>query len=277
MSEFLSIMVAPFVACLVLVGIHAYLGIHVLQRGIIFVDLALAQVAALGMAVAALLGLAPDGREAYLFALLFALGGAGVLTFSRPGRAPIPQEAVIGVVYATAAAAMVLVTAQAPHGAEAVQALLVGSILWVNWSEIGTMALLYGAVGWFHWSRRERFLALSFDPERAQREGWSWPFWDFLFYATFALVVTKSVQVAGVLLVFSFLVVPAMAGALLASRLRDRLLFGWGIGVAVSVVGITASYVWDLPTGAVVVCTFGLALLLIGLIARWKGITKGAY
>jgi len=260
----------PFLACLVLTGIHVYLGLHVLARGVIFVDLALAQVAALGITVAFLAGHPIQSDAAYWYALAFTVGGALLFSASRMRRAPIPQEAIIGIVYAVSAAAAVLVVDRAPQGSEHIKQLLVGSILTVTPREVGALAILYAVIGVIHWAIRRPLLQISFDPEATLKAGRWIRWWDFLFYASFGFVVTSSVRIAGVLLVFSYLIVPAAAGALLTRSVAGRLAIGWALGSLVSVLGLAASYAWDLPTGATVVTTFGalLAVVALGLGAR---------
>ncbi len=255
----------PFLACLVLTGIHAYLGLHVLARGVIFVDLALAQVAALGITIAFLAGHTIQSDAAYWYALTFTVGGAVLFSVSRFRRAPIPQEAIIGIVYAVSAAAAVLVVDRAPQGSEHIKQLLVGSILTVTPKEVGALAILYAVIGALHWAIRRPLLQISFDPEAALRQGRWIRWWDFLFYASFGLVVTSSVRIAGVLLVFSYLIVPAAVGALLTRSVTGRLTIGWALGSLVSVIGLSASYLWDLPTGATVVTTFGALLAAVAL------------
>jgi len=261
MVEFLW---APFVACLVLTAIHVYLGLHVLARGVIFVDLALAQVAALGVTIAFLAGHPIQSEAAYWYALVFTLGGAGLFAVSRTRRTPVPQEAIIGIVYAVSAAAAVLVVDRAPQGGEHIRQILVGSILTITPAEVGTLALLYAPIGALHWLVRRPLLDISFDPDgagarRAVRA------WDFVFYASFGVVVTSSVRLAGVLLVFAYLVVPATAAAALAGSARGRLLVGWTLGVLVSAGGLGASWTWDLPTGATVVVAFGVVIAGVGI------------
>lgn len=265
MTEFFRLMAAPFVACLVLVGIHAYLGLHVLARGIIFVDLALAQMAALGAAVGVLWGLELGTRSSYGIALVFTFLGAVVFVKARLRSRQVPQEAFIGVVYAVASAATVLVMDRFPQGTEHVRDLLVGSLLWVTWEKVLLTAMLYAVIGVFHWFARRPFLALSLDSRNLSHPS----LWDFLFYATFGFVVTSSVQIAGVLLVFCFLVVPAIAATLWTKEWKSRLLFGWVFGTVVSVLGCGVSYLWDLPTGATVVCVFGIALLIFSMVRRF--------
>jgi zinc/manganese transport system permease protein len=253
----------PFLACLVLTGIHVYLGLHVLARGVIFVDLALAQMAALGIAIALLVGHPIQSEGAYWYALAFTMAGSLLFAMSRTHRAPIPQEAIIGIVYAVSAAVAVLVVDRAPQGSEHIKQLLVGSILTVSIREIGSLALLYGIVGALHWAIRRPLLEISFAPDVALAKGRWIRGWDFVFYASFGLVVTSSVQIAGVLLVFSYLIVPAAIAALLSRSIAGRLALGWTIGFIVSILGLIASAAWDLPTGATVVTTFGAVMAAI--------------
>src|SRR5215510_9129443 len=265
----LELLVVPFLACLVLTAIHVYLGLHVLARGVIFVDLALAQIAALGLAVAGLAGHPIQSEAAYWYALAFTLAGAGIFALSRLRAAPVPQEAIIGIVYAVSAAVAVLVVDRAPQGSEYIKQLLVGSILTVTPGEVATLAAIYAVVGAVHWTIRRPLLDISFDPEGARGRGRAFRAWDFAFYISFGLVVTSSVRLAGVLLVFSYLIVPSVVGALLADGVTRRLIAGWGFGVVVSVVGLLASWRWDLPTGAAIVSTFGA---LLGVVALGLGI-----
>ena len=261
-SELFSLLWAPFLMCLVLTGIHAYLGIHVLSREVVFVDIALAQIAALGATMAFLFEFTLESPVSYACGLGATLLGAVVLALTRSRERHVSHEAVIGVVYAVSAAATVLLMANAPHGAEHLRSMLVGNIITVSTAEVGKVAVLYGAVGALHWFCRRPFFTITTDPERAFREGWRVRLWDFLFYASFGLVVTSSVRIAGVLLVFAYLIVPALAGTALATATGARLLIGWSFGALVSVVGIAASAMLDLPTGATVVCVFGVLLLL---------------
>jgi len=255
---------APLLACLVLTAIHVYLGLHVLARGVIFVDLALAQVAALGVTIAFLAGHPIQSEAAYGYALVFTLGGAALLAGSRARRAPVPQEAIIGIVYAVSAAAAVLAVDRAPQSGDHIKQILVGSILTVTPAEVGTLALLYAPIGALHWLVRRPLLDISFDPDGAGARR-AVRLWDFVFYASFGVVVTSSVRMAGVLLVFAYLVVPASAAAILTRSVRARLALGWALGALVSVGGLAASWAWDLPTGATVVVAFGVVLAGIGL------------
>jgi zinc/manganese transport system permease protein len=260
----LDLLWLPFLACLVLTGIHVYLGLHVLARGVIFVDLALAQVAALGITIAFLAGHPIQSEAAYWYALAFTVGGAGLFSLTRLRRAiAIPQEAVIGIVYAVSAALTVLVVDRAPQGAEHIKQLLVGSILTVTPGETARLALLYLVIGAVHFMIRRPLLEISLDPDGATARGRALRGWDFAFYVTFGVVVTSSVRVAGVLLVFSYLIVPAAVGALLSGSVVGRLVIGWTLGAIVSALGLWASFAWDLPTGAAVVATFGALMAVV--------------
>ena len=249
----------PFLMCLVLTGIHAYLGLHVIAREVVFVDIALAQIAALGATAAFLWGYDLESWGSYAFALTFTILGASVFALTRSRERRVSQEAVIGVVYAVSAAAAVLVADRTPHGAEHLRSMLVGSILSVGGSEVLKVACLYSVIGLFHWLCRRPFLLISTNPEKAYEDGWRVRGWDFLFYASFGVVVTSSVRVAGVLLVFSYLIVPTLAANLLGGSVAQRLAVAWGFGTFVSVVAMVASAILDLPTGATVVCAFGLS------------------
>jgi zinc/manganese transport system permease protein len=262
----LDIMLPAFAECLVLVGIHSYLGIHVIKRKVIFVDLSLAQIAALGTTVAFLFGIAPESMGAYWFSLGFTFIGAAVFSVSRFRHEKIPQEAIIGLVYALAAAVAILVIDRAPQGAEHIKEILTGSILWVKWRTIGIAASIYVLVGIFHFIFRDKFILISNNPEKAYQSGIKVRMWDFLFYVTFGIVIAHSVKTAGVLLVFVFLVVPAIATLLLTDKLWLQLILGWSMGTVVSIVGLLISYLADLPSGPTVVATYGLALLLLALI-----------
>ncbi len=262
-AELFAILWAPFLMCLVLTGIHAYLGVHVLSREVVFVDIALAQIAALGATAAFLLGYETHTWESYAFGLSATLVGALVLALTRSRRRHVSQEAVIGVVYAVSSAGAVLLADRAAHGAEQVRTMLVGNLLAVQSPEVAKVAILYASIGVFHWLCRRPFFLISTDPAVAFREGWRVRLWDFLFYASFGVVVTSSVRIAGVLLVFSYLIVPALAGIMLGQTVAQKLLIGWGFGTLVSVIGMVASASLDLPTGATVVCAFGLTLIAL--------------
>ena len=261
--EILPFLLWPFIASLILTGIHAYLGVHVVERGVIFVDLALAQIAALGATIAILVGMDPHGQGAYWLSLAFTFVGAGIFAFARTRRGHIPQEAFIGIAYAVASATAILAMSKATGETEHLKDMLVGNILAVDKHEVIKTAILYGAVGIFHYIFRRKFLLISTDPAAAEARGMSIRFWDFLFYASFGFVVTSSVAIAGVLLVFCYLIVPSVGAMLFADRVGPRLAIGWTMGTLVSALGVYFSVLGDLPTGATIVCTFGGVLVLM--------------
>jgi len=266
----LQFLAAPFAASLILTGIHAYLGVHVVERGVIFVDLSLAQIAALGATIAMLMpfsGGDPHGRSVYWVSLAFTFIGAAIFSLVRTRRARIPQEAIIGITYAVASAAAILAMSKSTSQAEHLKDMLVGNIIAVSWHDVLKTAGLYGAVGLFHYVYRKQFLAISLNHEQAEATGLNVRLWDFLFYASFGLVVTSSVRIAGVLLVFSYLIVPALAGIAFGGPIATRLWVGWAFGTLVSLIGIVASAALDLPTGATVACAFGVTVLAWGGVA----------
>ena len=271
----LELLWVPFLACLVLTAIHVYLGLHVLARGVIFVDLALAQVAGLGVTVAFLAGHPIQSEAAYWYALAFAVGGAALFALTRAAPGRLPQEAVIGIVYAVSAALAVLVVDRAPQGAEHIKQLLVGDVLTVSPAEVGRLAVLYAVIGLLHMFMRRPLLEISLDPEGAVSRGRAVRWWDFAFYVTFGVVVTSSVRIAGVLLVFSYLIAPAEVGALATRSVSGRLVLGWLLGTLVSAVGLWASFAWDLPTGAAIVATFGALMAAVALMAGLRALVRG--
>src|SRR3977135_4146867 len=265
----LAFLLPPFVASLILTGIHAYLGVHVVERGVIFVDLSLAQIAALGATIALLLPVSGGDAHApvvYWISLAFTFLGALVFSTIRSKRARIPQEAIIGICYAVASAGAILAMSKATSESEHLKDMLVGNILAVSWPEVTKTAVLYGAIGAFHYIFRKKFLAISMDAKRAEAEGISIKFWDFLFYASFGFVVTSSVAIAGVLLVFCYLIVPSVAAMLYADAIGKRLAIGWTMGTVVSALGVYLSLHLDLPTGATIVVTFGLVLIIMAAV-----------
>jgi zinc/manganese transport system permease protein len=267
----LQLMIPPFVACIVLVAMLSYLGLHVIAREVIFVDLSLAQMAALGGLCALLVHVSPESSIAYLFALLATAVGAFLFALTRTtGRegARVPQEAFIGIVYVVASAAAILVANKVPGGGEAIEKTLVGSILWVTWPTIAKLALTYAALGVFHFALRHKFLTISFHPEEAERNGWKIKWWDFWFYLSFGVVITLAVPVAGVLMVFTFLVVPAVIAFLFTRDLRRLAYISWASGALASLLGLWVSYKADLPTGPLIVCMYGLVLAVAGVIGK---------
>ena len=261
--EIFLFLLAPFVASLILTGIHAYLGVHVVERGVIFVDLALAQIAALGATVAIVVGMDPHGRGSYWISLGFTFLGAAIFAFARTRRGHIPQEAFIGIAYSVASAMAILLMSKATGETEHLKDMLVGNILAVSWPEVRKTAILYALVGIFHYVFRKKFLLISMNHEKADSLGVSVRFWDFLFYASFGFVVTSSVAIAGVLLVFCYLIVPSVGAMLFADRIGPRLAIGWTMGTLVSALGCYLSVQLDTPTGATIVVTFGGVLVLM--------------
>jgi zinc/manganese transport system permease protein len=254
------------VATLIIAGIHAYLGLHVVERGIIFVDLSLAQIASLGAAIAVWQGHDPHEPAIYWMSLTFTLIGALIFALIKGQQAHVPQEAIIGISYAVASAAVILAMSKSTGEAEHLRDMLVGNILSVQWPEVWLTGAIYVGIGLFLWLFHRRFVEISIDPQAVAARGISVRFWDFLFYSAFGLVVTRSVAIAGVLLVFCYLIVPSVGAILFAESIGGRLAIGWVMGILVSILGMYFSVLFDLPTGATIVCTFGLILTLMAAI-----------
>ncbi len=258
----IELLAPALVACLLLACILSYYGLHVLLREVIFVDLALAQLAALGAAVGHVLSAHTDSFATYLYSFGFTLAGAAIFALARPAKTRLPQEALIGIVYGVSAALVILLVSKSALERDEVQSMLSGRLLFAEWSEIGAMALLFGAVALLHFALRRRFLEISeqsrthVSPTRRQK------LLDFVFYASFGVVVTSSVQLSGVLVVFGLLIVPASCAAIFFGSISSRLLASGLIGTISCSAGIAASALWDLPTGAAVVAALGVAFAL---------------
>ena len=261
--EALHFLAAPFVMCLVLAGIHCYLGLHVLARGVIFVDLSLAQVAAFGATLAIFFGFEHHSPATYFISLGSTFVAAALFALARRHEKLFSQEAIIGITYALASAAVVLVVDRVAHGAEHIKDLLVGQVLWVTWPDVIKTSLIYGVVGTVHYVFRKQLIAASFGHVEKVAK------WDFLFYALFGVVITSSVSMAGVLQVFSYLIVPSVVSTLFFTSIRARLIFGWILGLVLSFVGMLLSYKWDLPAGAFIVVCFATVPVALLVCSAW--------
>jgi zinc/manganese transport system permease protein len=266
MSEALIFLGPAFAVCLVIASIHVYLGMHVLEREVIFVDLSLAQLAALGATIAALFTAEEQpGWPAHLSALGFTIVGAALFAATRRARRHVSQEAIVGIVYAVSSAVTVLVVSHSPHGAEHIKDILVGSLLNTTWNDVWQTALAYLILGAIQIALAKRFVALSWRPEEVESKRYV-ELWDFGFYVLFGLVITISVQFAGILLVFSYLIVPAVITRLFSRHLITRLFAGWGVAIAASALGLWGSWTWDFPTGAAMVAAFAVVLVIAVLV-----------
>lgn len=266
-----AVMKWPLAACLLFPPLLVYLGLHVVKREVIFVDLALAQVATLGTCVALLMGYHFDDGITFWISLAVTFVGAAFFSWSRSAKKTgVPQEAIIGITFVVAAAGVILMLSRVAGGKEELEHLLTGDILNVQAVDVGQRALLFAALGAFYAAFHRRFVMISSDPDNAFEEGVKVRLWDFLFYAAFALIVVSFVRVAGVLLTFSYLIVPAVCGTMLATEWIRRLAIGWVVATVASLVGLWASYQFDLPTGAAIVCASGLLLALVGVSTAFR-------
>lgn len=258
----LDLILLPLLAALIILAMHAYLGLHVLSRGVIFVDLAFAQIAALGTTAALLVGLEHGTRGSLVFALVFTAVGALIFSFTRLENSPVPQEAIIGIVYVVASAAVLLLAGFTAEGAEHIRETLTGNLIWVDWRTVTHLTIAYAVFGAFHWVFRSQLLGASFEPEKTKRPRW----WDFLFYLSLGFVISFSVDIAGVLLVFSMLVIPGVIAFLFTDHLVRGLMIAWAVGALTLVAGVMTSFVWDITTGPLLVVAFGLSLVIAAIV-----------
>ena len=256
----------PICLCIILVGICGYVGVHVIMREVIFIDIALAQIAALGVSFGIFLGMELDNPYTFVISMAFTLLAAFLLSGTRQLSRLVPQETFIGILYATGAAAVVLAGDRLPHGSEQVHDLMVGHLLWVSWSEVLTYFVIYLILGIIYFLLHKNLLKFSILKKENNNSAKHAMLWDFIFYALLGILVTFAVRVAGVLLVFGFLIVPAMIGALLAKSFFARMTIGWISGVLMSLIGSYLSYGLDFPTGGMVVVTLGFGMPVIAVI-----------
>ena len=267
MLEIIGIQGLPFLACLVMLAILGYIGIHVLKREIIFVDIALAQIAAVG-AIAAHVIFHLHGHSLYAHALAMASTfiAAAFFAIVRRRVVQIPLEAVIGVSYAVSAAAALFLVGVAPGGHVHIQEMLAGSILWATWSEIVWSACVFAAVGLCFFLFRKPFRMISDNYEDAVAGGYNTLGWDFLFYALVGVVITMAVRIAGVVVVFTFLIMPATLSAVFASGWTGRLLVAWGTGAVSSALGLLFADRYDFSVGPSIALFLGVALIVVSLL-----------
>lgn len=270
-ADMIGLMIPPIVVALVILSLHAYLGLHVIAREVIFVDLAFAQIAALGTTVALLAGVEMGSTMSLVFALGATLIGALLFSFTRMEKSPVPQEAIIGIAYVVASAAVILLAGLTAEGAEHIKETLTGTLIWVGWPQIGKMAGMYAVVGVFHFVLRRYFLAVSFHPDQARKVR----LWDFLFYLSFGVVISFSVEIAGVLMVFSTLVIPAVVAFFFTDRFGVALIIAWASGTVAIIGGIGASFYWDLATGPLLVCAFGAVMVVAMILRPYLGVKSG--
>jgi zinc/manganese transport system permease protein len=263
MIDIIVFMAPAICMCIILVGICGYVGIHVVMREVIFIDIALAQIAALGISFGMFFGLKLSDPVIYLVSLLSTLLAAFLLSMTRKLKSQVPQEAFIGILYATGAAAVILAGDRLPHGSEQVHDLMMGHLLWVNWTEVFIYFLIYFILGTIFYFLHPRLLKISFMKNDNKKKKEKLVLWDFIFYGLLGILVTFAVRVSGVLLVFGFLIVPAVIGTLIGKSFLSKLAIGWISGVLVSLIGSYLSYSLDFPTGGMVVVTLGLSLLFI--------------
>ena len=264
--ENLPLLILPFFACIILASIHCYMGLHIVKRGVIFVDLALAQCAALGTSIGLLKGYEPTSFHAYAFSLLFTFLGAALFSVGRFKDDVVPHEAIIGIVYVVSSAVSVLVLDRSPHGLDEMKTMLVGNILFVTWQDILELFGLYLILGIMCFIFHKRFWNISISSTEIEKTGNRRRLWDFIFYSIFGIMVTRSVRIAGVLLIFSFLVIPAVCSLFFARKFSIGMIFSWGFALLASSLGLYSSGKFDMPTGAALVASFGIILICCSLL-----------
>ena len=270
MVQLIQILGLPFLACIIIGAILGYLGIHVLKREVIFIDIALAQIAAVGSIGAHLaFEVHGDSPAGYACSLACVLLAAGFYALVRRRVIQISLEAVIGISYAIAAAGALFLVGIAPGGHVHVQTMLSGSLLWTRWSDVITGLALFSAVGFAFFIFRKPFKRIADDYDNAIAEGMSVMRWDFLFYALLGVVITLAVRMAGVVAVFAFLIIPATISALVRPNGPGRIFITWLASVIASMGGLLFAYYLDFSLGPCVVVFLGGLLIIVSLVSKY--------
>lgn len=271
MAEFFTFMSAPAAGCIILSIIFTYFGCHVLKREIVFVDLSMAQLAALGATVAFIMEIELDTPESLAISILFVLVGGAFFTWTRSFTHRVPQEAVIGIVYIVAASAALLLSSFSVHGDEHLKTMLNGSILWITWKEVirqlSVSVIVAVLLGTYHKKIEEQ--SLSYRSLGTTRISSFWK-WDFLFYVLLGMVIVFFIKTAGIFTIFTFLIIPATCAALFVDQLFKQFVVGSILAIAVSLIGLTLSFYLDLPTGATLVCSFGATFFIALILSKFR-------
>lgn len=276
MTEIISIQGLPFLACIVMLAILCYIGIHVLKREIIFIDIALAQIAAVGaIAADVIFHIHDHSIYAHILAVGTTIAAAAFFAIVRRRIRQVPLEAVIGVSYAVSAAAALFLVGVAPGGHVHIEEMLSGSILWATWNDVVWSAGIFAAVGLCFYAFRRPFRMISEDYEGAVAGGYNTVGWDFLFYVLVGIVITTAVRVAGVVVVFTFLIIPATLSAAIASGWMGRLLVAWVFAAVSAAVGLLFAERFDFSVGPAIALFLGEALVVVGVL-RLARVARGA-
>lgn len=266
--DLLLLLGPAFLICLLLTGIHCYLGLHVLARKIIFVDLALTQSAAFGLAISLLAGWELGSLKSYLMTLSSALLASALFTLIASNKKKVSQEAFIGIVYAFFSVLVILLFDKAAHGSEHVKQTLTGHLVWATWVEALKVFCIYAVLSLVYFFFQKKLWESSIGKDTHWK-------WNLLFYILFSFVIASSVSLAGVLLVFSFLIVPAFLSHFLFQNFFSRLLFGWILASFLSFVGLMGAYALNMPTSSFIVFLFtSLPILFILVSAIRKRLIK---
>lgn len=267
MMETLLFLAAPITASILLAGMLGYFGSHILARRIIFIDIAVAQIAALGTMIGLLLGFAEESIQVQMLSYLFTLIIIGGFAFLKSNSLPIPAEAVIGIIYCLGLALSLLLAEKIPGGANFITKTITGNILWVTWDKIIRLGLLFAAIGGIHLLLGRSFFDLSnkkchMDSDLQVKD----KLLNLLFYITFGVVVVKAVLIGGIFLVFTLLIAPSVAAAMFVKSWKGRLFWAWIIGLLGTVAGIFISYSLNISNGPAIVCILGLLVFIMAFV-----------
>lgn len=269
----LDFMTQAFIVSIIVGILLAYLGVHVVGRGIVFVDLALGQISSLGVAYSDFVGYGQT-----IIPIIFALAGALLMSLIHIKDKRLKLEAIIGIIYAVASAVTVMLISKTPHGDSDIQEVLFGNILSIDWAQIQTIGIVFGAIALMHFFFHKKFFLLTesfekHDPDFAAsvfKKKWEFSFWNFLFYLSIGLTIVFAVRVSGVIPVFSFLIIPAVGAIMVSKRNLGVVVVAVIISVLGAFLGLNVSYKYDFPAGSSLVAVLGGIFFIISMFYLFK-------
>ncbi|MFC1477127.1 metal ABC transporter permease [candidate division KSB1 bacterium] len=266
MLDIILFLAPPITICILFAGILSYFGNHILTRGIIFIDIALAQIAALGTMIGLLLGFAEGARSLEIISLVFTLAIISVFAMTKFEKQVIPQEAIIGIIYGLGLGLATLLSEKIPGGSNFITKTITGNILWVTWDQVFWTFLLFAAIAVLHVLLRKHFVKISESRENLPYSIGKVRFYELIFYITFSIVVVRAVPIGGIFLVFTLLIAPTAMATLFTQNWTARFIWSWIIGILGSMAGIYISYTFNISNGPAIVCMLGVFVFIMAFI-----------
>ncbi|MCP4723991.1 MAG: metal ABC transporter permease [bacterium] len=274
MLETITFLAAPIAGCIVMAGILSYFGNHILTRGLIFIDIALAQIAALGTMIGLLMGFTEDTISVEMVSLLFTMIIITIFALTKFEKQVIPQEAIIGIIYGLGLGLAWLIAEKIPGGSNFLTKTITGNILWITWGKVLAFFILFLLIAFIHYFFRKPFIRISESRKNLPYSIKKVRIYELIFYLTFSIVVVRTVPVGGIFLVFTLLIAPTAIATLFTQKWINRFIWSWIIGIAGSLAGVFVSYNMNISNGPAIVCLLGIMVFVMSLIKIIKNKTE---